>query len=659
MKAAFSLLLLLSLSAFSQNAAQKHIDSLLLVLPKVKDGISKVEILNELSYSYKKNNSDKAKDYALEALAVAQKIKYDDGIAVSYARLGAIYFKKLDLQKATFYFDKSLQSTSNRKIIAHVLANKGDVCISESNYTKALDLNSQSLRICEEINDEEGAAVALSNIGKIYYNLLKYPQAISYFEKALQIDRNRHIDIETGNTYYWLGNTYAGLKKYAKAADYYNKAIVYAEKAHNDFNKTLALGELTDVCFNAKRYDEALAAAKQLQDLENRLGFGASNSFCLGISGKIYLRKAQETNDQNLKKSNLQQALKYTNESLETDKSLGNTKEISEDYLQISEIQALLQDYKSSLVSYQTAIVYKDSVFNSDNRETIKNLEDKRKIDLRDREIKISRMALETKEKQKWYLVFGLALLAIIGCLLFYQSNSRRKTNRKLNLMNSELGQANKLKTRLLGILNHDLRSPVNSFIHFIQFQKENPEMLDAETKTRIENTTLASAKNLLHSMEDILLWTKDQMENFGPQPKTIKIVSLFEETRNHFSAVENIRFSFEDTQNTEVFADENYLRTIVRNLTGNAIKALSETKNPVISWKAWETDGKKFLSISDNGPGANEAQFRALYDDSEVSGIQSGLGLHLIRDLAKAIGCEITMKMDEGSGTQFTLSFQ
>jgi signal transduction histidine kinase len=389
------------------------------------------------------------------------------------------------------------------------------------------------------------------------------------------------------------------------------------------------------------------------------LGFGASNSFCLGISGKIYLRKAQETTNKNLRRNNLLQALKYTNESLETDKSLGNTKEISEDYLQISEIQVLMEDFKSALASYQTAIVYKDSVFNSDNRETIKNLEDKRKIDLRDRAIKINKMALETKERQKWYLVFGLALLGIIGCLLFYQSNNRRKTNRKLNLMNTELGQANKLKTRLLGILNHDLRSPVNSFIHFIQFQKENPELLDTETKTRIENTTLASAKNLLNSMEDILLWTKDQMENFEPQPKFIKIASLFEETKNHFSAVESIRFIFEDAQNTEVFCDENYLKTIARNLTGNAIKALSETENPTISWKAWEKDGKKFLSISDNGPGAKEEQFRALYDDREISGIQSGLGLHLIRDLAKAIGSEITMKTEEGSGTQFTLSFQ
>ena len=62
-------------------------------------------------------------------------------------------------------------------------------------------------------------------------------------------------------------------------------------------------------------------------------------------------------------------------------------------------------------------------------------------------------------------------------------------------------------------------------------------------------------------------------------------------------------------------------------------------------------------MSITDNGPGSNQENFKALYDENEVVGIKSGLGLHLIRDLAKAINCDIKVDSKIGVGTTFILS--
>lgn len=182
--------------------------------------------------------------------------------------------------------------------------------------------------------------------------------------------------------------------------------------------------------------------------------------------------------------------------------------------------------------------------------------------------------------------------------------------------------------------------------------------MLDEAAKTRIENATLDSAKNLLYSMEDMLLWTKDQMKNFEPQPEKFGILSLFETVQKHFSSVSPVPIGFESAADFEIFTDENYLKTIIRNLTANAINATRETVHPKICWKAWQENGRTFLSVSDNGPGMTEAQTRLLYDDQKISGVQSGLGLHLVRDLAKAIGCQISVSSALGSGTTFTLSF-
>jgi nitrate/nitrite-specific signal transduction histidine kinase len=47
------------------------------------------------------------------------------------------------------------------------------------------------------------------------------------------------------------------------------------------------------------------------------------------------------------------------------------------------------------------------------------------------------------------------------------------------------------------------------------------------------------------------------------------------------------------------------------------------------------------------------------LYDDKEGLGINSGLGLHLIRDMAKAIHCRITVYTKIGLGTTILLAFE
>ena len=202
------------------------------------------------------------------------------------------------------------------------------------------------------------------------------------------------------------------------------------------------------------------------------------------------------------------------------------------------------------------------------------------------------------------------------------------------------------------------MRSPVYNFIHFMQLQKESPELLDATTKKIIETKTINSAENLLASMEDLLLWSKGQMDNFKPQPKVIEINSLFEDTKKHFESEEKVIIEFENPDAISIHTDENFLKTIIRNLTGNAIKATKNSEKAKITWRAWQNNDKTYLSITDSGSGVSQEKFKALYDENEVVGIKSGLGLHLIRDLAKAINCKVSIDNDTNEGTTFNLEF-
>jgi K+-sensing histidine kinase KdpD len=75
------------------------------------------------------------------------------------------------------------------------------------------------------------------------------------------------------------------------------------------------------------------------------------------------------------------------------------------------------------------------------------------------------------------------------------------------------------------------------------------------------------------------------------------------------------------------------------------------------IKWNAWRENDTVFLSVADNGPGANNEQVKALYDETVASRASNGLGLHIVRDLAKAIGCKVTLQPQTITGTVFVLS--
>lgn len=654
-KALLFWLIAFPLFSFSQKAGQQLVDSLLIELPKMKEDTLKVAILNQLSNEYVRIDTNKGLIYAQQSLTLSKKIGWEEGMAIAYNNFGQNYYIISNYKQAFFYHNAGLKLKCSKKTKSDLFNGISIVYMSQDNLTKALEYAFSALKIRESINYTKGYAQSLSNIGGIYYNLRNTTKAITYYKKAIQADEKynkQKANIQITRIIFNLGITYTYLKKYPEALFYLNKGLSIVKKFGETRTESKYLGAIASVYFDQKKYNLAEQNCIESLKLTNAVE-NVDNAYNYGLIGNIVLERAKaENNDLVL----LEKAKAHLIKSSVIYKNLRDNIHIYLNNELLSEIEGLKGNYKSALDFYKQSVIYKDSVFNADNKETIKNLEDKRTIELRDNEIKINKLKLESKEKQKWYFIFGFVLLGIIGGLLLYQSNNRKKTNLKLQILNANLDQANKVKTRVLSILNHDLRSPVNSFIHYIQFKKESPELLDEAAKNRIENSTVASAKNLLNSMEDILLWTKDQMENFEPQPKNVLVSSLFEDTKNHFSNEKNVKITFENFQNIGLNTDDNYLKTIIRNLTGNALKALIETENPIIIWKAYSENNKNYLSITDNGKGGTEEQFKALFNDAEVSGIQSGLGLHLIRDLAKAINCEISIDTKVNKGTTFTL---
>ena len=74
--------------------------------------------------------------------------------------------------------------------------------------------------------------------------------------------------------------------------------------------------------------------------------------------------------------------------------------------------------------------------------------------------------------------------------------------------------------------------------------------------------------------------------------------------------------------------------------------------------WVTAKKEGENMvLSIADNGPGLAPEQEKVLYEESVTDNDRDGFGLHIIRDLAKAIRCRVDVRTEPGKGTIFSLT--
>jgi light-regulated signal transduction histidine kinase (bacteriophytochrome) len=116
-----------------------------------------------------------------------------------------------------------------------------------------------------------------------------------------------------------------------------------------------------------------------------------------------------------------------------------------------------------------------------------------------------------------------------------------------------------------------------------------------------------------------------------------IMLSDVFNNLQNTFKTYTDIQFSFSDPD-IQIVIDENYLFTILQNLTANSVQALNGFPSPEIRYRTWKEIGEVFISITDNGPGLTGMQAAAMLTNKTIKNEKTGFGFFIVRDLAKAI---------------------
>jgi len=515
-------------------------------------------------------------------------------------------------------------------------------------------ISNESKELSTEINKDDK-----NNISKLLELAELHPEnadlQLKYLSRALQIATKNNWKPEIGLCYYKIGWYYLYNSDKNNTLKYFKECIANSDDLMLLINSH---GILSNICSWAGYHEDALRHANEGIKVSEK-----SNSVIYKANAYLYLGDAYRYYDQRDKANYYY--FQIINMLRDNDTPSGSL-------LQIVYLFTLVKDGVADFPMYLTRYALKQMkdyqnvsdlekqiyAFSLMKVATAYNRSGRNEI--------IKQIELENNEKQKKFYIIGISILALLLTLLIWQNNSRKKSNKKLaeaNIKlgetNQELAEANELKSRFFGILNHDLRRPIAGLISYLELKKKSSDIFDKEEQAAFEQKTIDLTQDLLENMEGLLFWCKSQMENFTPVFHEIKVSKLFDDTKSFFNTEREIDFVYRLPSDINIYTDINYLKTIMRNLTSNAIKAVQGVENRYIEWNAYEEENQVILSISNNGPEISQDKIDILYNRSGTENIKDGLGLIIIRDLAKFINCTIKVRSDKDRGTTFHIIFK
>ena len=222
------------------------------------------------------------------------------------------------------------------------------------------------------------------------------------------------------------------------------------------------------------------------------------------------------------------------------------------------------------------------------------------------------------------------------------------EANTRLERANAELAAAAEEQSRFLAVTAHELRSPVGVLSASSRMLGENWDRLDDAERDELLAAMQSSAAGLQRLLGDLLTTSRLQAATLD--------LDLAERDLSEVLApvLQRLRVAYPDAViETELGAgvravvDADRLAQIVDNLVANAV---AYGRSPIHVSTREDGDAAE-LTVRDAGPGVPpELRDRLFERFASKGGHGTGLGLHIVRELARALGGEATYLPEENA---------
>ncbi|MDP4286194.1 MAG: tetratricopeptide repeat protein [Bacteroidota bacterium] len=382
MKRLFYLFLLFFISF--KSFAEPGIDSLKTLLDNHKaEDSTRVLLLLKYGKASFFTKADSMMYYADEALRIAQKIKWPQGIADSYQLKGVSYSYVLsDPVNAIDYYQKALvanEPLKRKRFEWQTLANIALLYHDQEEYAQALSYYKKAKAILATLPDKSGEGRLLMNMGHLHFDMGHADEAMQDYQESLSISEKNGDSLATANVLNSIGYIFLQQKNYSNAKDYITRSIQMADLTGNEVTKASAL----------------------------------VNMSLLKLQNKAFL-----------------QAEKYGKEGLELSKAVGNLQFQRQAWDALEKVYEQTGRYRLSLDAYKEYILLNDSLISSEKKKEITRKEMQFQFD---KKRALDQAELKRQRTIKNALMGGAAfiLLAALSGIVLYKKKRDAEGEKK------------------------------------------------------------------------------------------------------------------------------------------------------------------------------------------------------------------------------------
>jgi PAS domain S-box-containing protein len=247
----------------------------------------------------------------------------------------------------------------------------------------------------------------------------------------------------------------------------------------------------------------------------------------------------------------------------------------------------------------------------------------------------------------------------------------RKRIERALRDKNLELENAALVKDRFLASMSHELRTPLNAIIGFtgtLLMQLPGPLNPEQDKQLRIVQTGARHLLSLINDLLDVAKLSANKVSLHKELLDCRSIVAEVAATLEPEAVRKGLLFNVHaPAQAVQLHTDRRAFSQILINLVGNAIKFTPQGRVDVVLEETSSAQGRTVqVQVRDTGPGIPlQEQSRLFEAFSRVESADrrhhegTGLGLHLSRKLAEALGGSVGLESAEGQGSTFVVEFQ
>ena len=230
---------------------------------------------------------------------------------------------------------------------------------------------------------------------------------------------------------------------------------------------------------------------------------------------------------------------------------------------------------------------------------------------------------------------------------------------------NEELKRTISNRDKMYSVIAHDLRSPMASIRMVLNLVVNvvSKDMVGDEVFELLDKANRESEET--HDLLDNLLkWTKSQTGRLNVVTQDLDLNDIVPGVVDIFRMIAEMKGItlkyLSDHEHLVVRADNDMIKTIIRNFLSNAVKFSAEGQ-PIEVYCCDEGDFAR-VSVRDHGVGIAPERVATIFSDGETTygtgGEEgSGLGLQLCKDFARKNGGDVRVESTLGEGSTFSFT--